>query len=322
MPVKKILWITWETQRRNRSIADAIGARYCEFAGIHRYPRLVRYLVGIGKTFRLLVAERPDTVIAQDPSVALALFVVLARPLFRYRAGIDMHNVGFALYTDLRILRWASRFIQRHADFVIAHNDPLRDRMAPRGGTLIALPDRIPDIPEPDELPALAGDFNVLFICTFSPDEPVVEVLEAFRGAARDLYVTGNYAGYPGRDLKAEYADAPNIHLMGRIPWNEYDAMLHAVDAAIVLTTRDDCLCCGCYEAVAVGKPLITTDTRALRGYFHKGAAYVDNTAASISAAVDHVAERHEQLVHEQRDLKNELIADWETRKQKLLDLL
>jgi hypothetical protein len=41
--MKKVLWITWESQRRNKEIADAIPASYIKMSDTLKKHRLVRY---------------------------------------------------------------------------------------------------------------------------------------------------------------------------------------------------------------------------------------------------------------------------------------
>jgi len=81
-----------------------------------------------------------------------------------------------------------------------------------------------------------------------------------------------------------------------------------------VLVNRDLTLLCGAYEAVAVGKPLITSDWPVLRNYFSSGTLYVDNTPESIRDGVQRVAQGREQLSREMQQLKHSLDRNWTER--------
>jgi glycosyltransferase involved in cell wall biosynthesis len=75
--------------------------------------------------------------------------------------------------------------------------------------------------------------------------------------------VTGNYrkAGI------VPPTDAPNVTFTGFLADPDYVALLGRADVVIVLTSDDDLLNCGAYEALALDKPLILSDTKAIREY-------------------------------------------------------
>jgi hypothetical protein len=91
------------------------------------------------------------------------------------------------------------------------------------------------------------------------------------------------------------------------------------VDGTIDLTTREDCLVCGAYESVGAVKPQILSDTRALRGYFHKGAVYAEHSVGSLRGAIGELRERAASLKEEARELKREKAAEWEILKTALM---
>lgn len=311
------IWITWEEQRRNKPIAEEVNAKFFQLSEIWKHSRYIRYLIGSWKTFRILKRENPDSVIVQNPSIVLATVAILLRPFFKYKLGTDTHNSGFCLESDFNSprLEKIGAWIQRNADFVIAHNDGLKAQVDSRGGDVIALPDKVPVIEKPDQLLELEGKLSFLFICTFSPDEPWQDVLTAFEDMPEyHVYVTGNYS-----KVGLQPGDVPaNIHLLGRIPWDEFDQMLYSADSIIDLTTRDNCLLCGAYEAVAAETPLILSNTDALRSYFRKGAQYATNNVCGIQRAVLDTDYEYDNLKTEIVELKKELADDWQQRVLKL----
>lgn len=314
---KKILWITWQDQRRNESMAREIGAQLVNLH-LNRYPRVIRILKGILSTVFLFHREKPETVIVQNPSFMLALTAVLCKSIFRYRIGIDTHNSGFGLYRDYKWLHSILLFIQTRADFIIAHNDELRRLMEKKCHRIVALPDPIPVIPETDRL-SLNGRHNVLFVCRFNDDEPYDEVIKAAKKLPNDIlvYISGNYKD------KINLGDVHiNVRLLEWIGWEEYNAYLWSVDAIMVLTKREHCLLCGAYEAVSVSKPLITSNTETLKGYFSSGSIYVRNDSNDIAAAILSSFERKTELETGIAQLKTQLIKDWHIRKTELLKLL
>jgi len=319
----QLLWLTWEDHRRSRSLARVLGAELHELTSTLGRPRLIRYGLNVYDTVRILGRRRPDTVICQCPSFVLALLMVLLRPVFGYRFGLDAHNGALAIEPDSPgLLRWLAGWLQRRADFVIVHNDAVEAFVKDRGGTVVALPDPLPGIAEvaPADFPR---PFNLLFVCTFKPDEPYLAVLEAARliDPGIGIYVTGDLRG------KIDPGTWPDhIVFCGRVPWERYDQLLRSVNGVIDLSTRERCLVCGAYEAVAAGKPMILSRTPTLMDYFARGAVFTDNTVGdsphSIRRAILDLRAREAELKAEVAILKRELAQDWNARLQRLLGVL
>jgi hypothetical protein len=317
------LWLTWEDHRRSRSLARVLGAELCELSERAR-PRLVRYAASVAATLAAVRRRRPATVICQYPSAVLALLALLVlRPVFGCRVGLDAHNGGLALEPgSSRLQRRFAGWLQRRADFVIVHNDAVAAAVRERGGTLVALPDPLPELATVQPVD-LGHPFNLLFVCTFKPDEPYLEVLEATRRIDPDIgiHVTGEPRG------KVDPAAWPqNVVFCGRVPWARYDQLLRSVNGVIDLTTRERCLLCGAYEAVAAGKPMILSRTSTLMDYFSRGALFTDNrahdSAHSIRRAILELRSREAQLKAEVAWLKGELEQKWNVRLAGLLTLL
>jgi hypothetical protein len=75
---------------------------------------------------------------------------------------------------------------------------------------------------------------------------------------------------------------------------------------------------CGAYEAVALGKPLVTSDTVALRNYFRMGTVYTKHDPQSLAAAVTYALAHRERLAAEMEMLRLELARDWKRRRDAL----
>jgi hypothetical protein len=303
-----------------------------ELTGTLGRPRLVRYFLNIAATIRLLRKRRPDTVICQVPSVVLALLMIVLRPMFGYRLGLDAHNVALAIEPDspglLRslagflLLRCLAGFLQRRADFVIVHNDAVEAFVKSRGGTLVSLPDPLPIIASVPSV-RLSRPFNLLFVCTFAGDEPYLAVLEAARLIDPEIgiYVTGDPRGKADPQAWPEH-----VVFCGRVTWERYDQLLCSVNGVMDLSIRERCLVCGAYEAVAAGKPMILSRTQTLMNYFARGAVFTDNTVSespySIRNAILELRRREAELKAEVAVLKDELAQDWHARLPRLLALL
>ncbi|RFA25153.1 hypothetical protein CAI21_19865 [Alkalilimnicola ehrlichii] len=163
--------------------------------------------------------------------------------------------------------------------------------------------------------------FKVLFICTWAADEPYLEVLKAAKRlpASVHIYVTGRSRG---RERALEDTVPDNVTLTGFVSEEEFIELLQTADAVVDLTTREDCLVCGAYEATAAEKPLLLSNTKALRSYFHKGALFTDNTAADIARQLLQLRNEHTRLMQEVAELKQDLSLNWQKYRTGILDLL
>lgn len=311
------VWFTWEDHRRSRELADAFGATYW-FRDV-RAPRAIRYLILSFSTLRALSRARPGVVFCQNPSIMLAALLACFRPVFGYCLVVDRHS-NFKLHVKdswqpkWRIFHLLSRYSVRRADITIVTNEYLKQLLESWGGRGYILPDKLPALPL-GEVIDLAGEKNFAFICTFSEDEPVDEVLAAFSAGdpGLHLYVTGNYRKSAKYSAIASAAPA-NVHFSGFLSERDYQSLLKSVDGLIVITTEEFTLNCGAYEGVALGRPLILGDTRTLRGYFSRGALYVRPEAVQIGQAVRQLVAEQEAMEGEIQQLKTELVEDWQRR--------
>jgi len=305
--MKKGIWISWETQRRNKGIASTLGWQLFEFDIIASPIR--RYVVSLYKTVTLIVREKPDFLAAQNPSIVLAVWVAVLKRYFGFLLILDAHNSGIRPRDGKsKSLMWIARWLQRKADITIVTNPELKKQVDRNGGRAICLPDRLPEAPI--SLPMrLDGAFSIAFICTFSGDEPFREVISAARLIPSNfvIYITGKYNG------KIDIDKIPkNVRLIGFLPEQAFWELLNSAHSIMDLTLREDCLLCGAYEGVAVGKPLILSNTRALRTYFNKGSVYVDPTAESIAQGISFAAENRIMLEKEIQELKIKIETEWQ----------
>jgi glycosyltransferase involved in cell wall biosynthesis len=197
------------------------------------------------------------------------------------------------------------------ADRTVVTNAGLADIVGRNGGRAFVLPDRIPAL-SPSGNAGPSGGRHVVFVCTFAPDEPFAEVVEAARvlGPAVTVHVTGNARRAPRQVVEG----APeNVRFTGFLPEEAYVDLLARADVVVDLTTREDCLVCGGYEAVALGRPLVTSDTRALRAHFSAGTVHSAPDRHALAAAIREALDDGARLGREMSALKPRLEADWES---------
>ena len=86
------LWITWETQRRNRSTSAALNADLLELdikGNIY-----IRYLKSFFSSIKKIISQKPKLLFVQNPSIVLAIFAILIGFLTKIKIIIDAHNAG------------------------------------------------------------------------------------------------------------------------------------------------------------------------------------------------------------------------------------
>ena len=311
------IWLTWEIQRRNRSLAAAVGATLHEM----RQPggRLGRYLSLIPRTFSLVRKARPDVVYYQNPSLVLAALLATMKALRLTRARLigDFHNAG----VHPPVARWLVPWIVRHSDLVIVSNANLEPQIRAMGGRTLSLPDPIPHFDVEASAPA-SDVFDVLFICSWAPDEPIVEVLEAARIVAqRQPGIVISITGRPRLEKVGWSGPVPeNVRLTGFLSEHDFERRLLASRVVLDLTTRADCMVCGAYEAVSAAVPMVLSDNPPTRAYFRKGALFTDNSGASIAAEILRAHDSHARMSVEVAELKVELLREEQAKLRELTD--
>jgi len=312
----RAVWITWENQRRNKTLSKELAVELHQLeANTHR---LLRYPLLIVRTFYTLLKTRPKIIFSQNPSIFLAMLVVLYGQVFRKTTVVDCHNAGIFPFDGK--YWWATRmsyYIFRNSSLIIVTNDALKLYVEEQGGQAFILPDPFPELKGNSSLP-LAGDLNFLLICSWAEDEPYEEVINAFSSLNKNwtLYITGNSKG---REKNISGVLPDNVSLTGYISDKEFDDLLCSCDCVIDLTTREDCLVCGAYEAVSAGKPLILSDTRTLKDYFQGAAIYTENTVEHIRSAVTGAAENLSVAAKQVVDYRNKQKIQWNEMRDDLI---
>jgi hypothetical protein len=329
-PAANRVWIAWEKQRRSLNLAGRLRARLflCldEDRGWRRYPLSIR------KTLAELKARRGGIVLAQNPSMVLAALACLFKKAFGYTLVVDRHSnfaylAGGKAGIKRRLSDLLSDYTLRHADLTLVTNAELRARVERAGGRGFVLPDPFPDLSASwdgrrTEPPRLAGaPREILFVSSWSFDEPIAETIEACRRMQGEIIVR-----ITGR-MKPEYArmvrEAPaNFIPTGFLSDREYFSLMAGCDAVMAVTQRAATLVCGGYEGVVMGKPLILGDSAALREYFDAGCVYTDGSAQDLENRFRRMMADLPALEEGIRELFARRSVEWEGRLADLEALL
>lgn len=307
---------------RSQGFIDALGltpiySSYLRPRDLVSAP--LKYAPQFIDTLRRLHRLRPEVVFVMNPPV----FAVAAVAAYAARTGaryvIDCHSGAF----ESRKWRWSlplQRSFGRRAAGVIVTN-PVHENLVKAwpGRALI-----VADPPPVDFPPPVAGGADertfVFVIATYGPDEAIPEVVEAARALPHVRFrISGNIARAPRSVLER---CPPNVQLTGFVPLETFWQHVRSASAILTLTRQENTILRGGWEAMFAGRPLITSDTAALRGYFARGARFVDTSVAGIRAGIEDVIAHQAKFQQGMEDLRREKRLTWNQQRAQLEALL
>ncbi len=302
------VWISWNEQRRNAGLAAAVNAKL--YMTDRDSPRWRRLITEFNESRKIIKRDKPSICFTMNPSIFSSWWLSLLAKVYRFRLVTDLHTPNIELKgVKKKIFQVFFNSGIRNSDVVIVTNDVYRQSILPLNPNIVIIPDPLPVLHMSQKD---AGNkyrrkdkkMQILFICSFDPDEPVNEVL-AIDPEIDDfeILVTGNW-----KKMFAVIPVAKNIHFMGFVPKDEYDKLLFSVDGIMVLTGGEGCLCCGAYEAFSAGKPVILSLTKTLQGFFGDAPIYAKNSSESILSALKKLKDEKEErakMVIRERDVLN-----------------
>lgn len=315
----RTVWIAWERHRRSEELINYLNIKSYLFRSSS--PRYIKYLILTIKTLYVLAITKPKILIVQNPSIVLSFLVCLLSKIFRFKVVVDSHNEGVVPFNyNNKIVNRIVAYIHKSADLTIVTNSNLAKVVVKNSGTPFVLPDKKPTPKVINDI-SLDGEFNYVFICTYSEDEPIGEVMDSvkFIDSNDKIYVTGNIKKAPQHLIQSK---SDNIVFTDYLSDGDYWGVLRAANCVIDLTYMKDCLVCGAYEALAVCTPLILTDTVVSRDTFKNGAIYVNNDAQSIGTAMQYVKKNYSSLKQQVQAASEAYSLNWDRGGQELKGIL
>jgi glycosyltransferase involved in cell wall biosynthesis len=315
--VSEGLFLSWAPfSRRTETLAEVFGLdlRFVSSPWPKRpLTAPLKYPVQSARTAGLLSRERPATLWVMGPPTPAVVLAWLHARRHRTPLVIDLHTVWFYA-ARWRLLRPLELPALRAARAAIVTNDALAARLRRWGAPAFVLPD---PPPRPAVDPAWTVEPGaVTVVATFSPDEPMDVLPEV---AARCPGLTFHVTGTPRGDLRSWPA---NLKPTGFLSDGDYWRRLATSQVVVVLTTRPDTLLSGGYEAMVLGRPLVTSDHAVLREYFGEAAVYAGDAAGGLAAAVTAAASREAELSVAIRELAARREAEWQRAATRLRALI
>jgi glycosyltransferase involved in cell wall biosynthesis len=305
------MWISWNTHRRTTGICAAWDVPLHIVRSERSGPW--RWIEQAAATLRVLHRQKPEILFVQNPSLALTTLAILARRLFAYYLVVDAHNEGIRPYDRPNgVVRWLTRRLLKGADTTIVTNPALAEDVKTAGGQPLILPDSLPVPPAYPVTADRAHDApDVVVIATFRRDEPISAILAAAATLPEVQFAfSGDAAGFRKTGIQL----SENVRLTGFLPDPAYWQLLAQATVICDLSLKPDCLVCGAYEGLAMGKPMVLSDNPPTREIFAPAAVLTDSTPAGIARAVRTALEERERLGANAREMREAYRARWETQ--------
>lgn len=310
-----VCWIAWERHQRSLSLTRELNIPFIEMD--RGGGRLIRYVANSFATLRVLLSKRYRTVYVQAPSVVLPHLVMLMSVLLRFRVVVDAHNaiIEGAEHAS-QPLRFLYRWVVRHADILIVTNSAVAARVRALGGRPGILPDPVPAFRGRSKSQTIVP--TAVVISTWAPDEPMAQIIRSAAAVTPELSLT--ITGRPRGRFADLARESDRIRLSGFVSEQDYVDLLRTARVIVDLTTRKDCLVCGAYEALAVGRPLVVSDSEALRELLREGALYSKNDPQSIASAINLASASHTQWADRCAARRESYIVEWKQAANALLE--
>jgi glycosyltransferase involved in cell wall biosynthesis len=279
-----ISWIA--AHRRSSELATAFGLTSHFVRGTSDVLPF-RYVQQWRSTREILLREKPEAVMVMQPP-----------PFALYAAAWYCRRTGATLVGDLHTgafidpkWRWSVRSVMallKRYGFAVVPNAELATWCREAGVDAYVCAAMIrPAATDTSRLDVT----RVLVPLTYSFDEPVDEILQA---AVATPHLRWTLTGKAPDTVKR--AAPSNVEFSGFVSSEEYLRLRDEAALMVALTTAESTMQSVGFEALAAGKPLVTSPTRVLVDYFGESARYADANAASIAKKVDEAIRDAERL--------------------------
>lgn len=319
---QKRVFITWaEQDSRAKSLAYHLEAKNYFIHSLNintKFFAPLKYIINTFVTLNLLNKEDPDVIFVVNPPVFAVLIIWIYCIFYNCTYIVDTHSVAFTA-KRWSIFLWLYRFLSKRALINILHNKTLEQKVANWGAPTANIGEVIYQMKTGKTYPFRKG-FNIVFVSIYAEDEPLEEVIEAARKILSvNFYITGSLARAPKNIIN----EAPeNVIFTDFLSDERYKALLKGSDIVVSLTKNDFTMQNGAYEALTLGRPIITSNWPVLHNTYYKGSICIDNTSTSLISAINRIKHNHSRYIKEIKELKAELQSSWERKFSKLLELL
>lgn len=313
MKSKKSVFIVWkEYQRRVEVFAPILGAEayyfYFPWESKSILFKAFSYFLKAVNTLKCLFQNKPDLVFVQFPP-APALYCAA---FYSWLTGCEYVSDCHIGETNANWLDWIYVKELLAGGDVVVHNEYLvgqietnikvkpfviRDGVAKRRSTEIGMNSLLRSL-------GLSPGAYVIFPCSFSADEPLLEVIEAARLLPETKFVMTWYLEKLPKNLRDILP--PNVILTGFLPVRDFNHLFANAGVALVLTKHEAVQLSGMQEAMAFEVPAVVTDLKTTRFLYRDHPIYVDNTSGSIAHGISRAFQNRSELKTRMKRLRIE----------------
>ena len=323
---KKSIFVAWtQVSRRSAELAKNFNAEYYRLERVD-YPLyyvLFKLFINSVRTFFKLLRIRPSIIFTFQAHPFVTCVATFYKVFTGAKVVPDLHTAAYTNYDrfPINILNF---FLWQNSDIVLVHNqcsyEFLCERYKSLKQKLFVLEDPLPEFSRFDEYLTSQWEKPMLtcvLVSRFSADEPIVSFLEAVREIKGvHFYITGDYKK---ANFSIEKYLSDNITLTGFLSDEHYISLLHSVDFVVALTRRELTLLSGGYEALSMEKPLVVSNTVALRKYYRNSVVYTSNNSNDIAKAINEITTNLSKYRKLSAQLKRKKRKEWQEKQKELI---
>jgi glycosyltransferase involved in cell wall biosynthesis len=334
---KKILVVAWAHHSlRSKKIADSLNAKLFikGYRSRAKILSILKYIKLSINTLNVLNKEKPDIIICQLPPLFLAFSILLYKFLtFSNKPDIilDLHTAAFC--KPWSYFGYMNKYLYKKAlQLIVTNRQLLNDIDNKYRNKVLVLEDAILDrsvtkiennISSSSSSSSSSNlnhnndnkPFKIGVICSFAEDEPISEIIATTKLIPDvEFFLSGDYNRINKKINIHNAFTIQNLHFTGFLEYSKFIKIMSSMDAIMVLTKRNKTLLSGCYEAVMLEKPLITSNFDVLQESFNKGTVFADNSVGQIVNAIIKVQNNYMELEEEIKYLKEEKNYEWNTK--------
>jgi glycosyltransferase involved in cell wall biosynthesis len=330
---KKILVVAWAHHSpRSKKIADSLNAKLFikGYRSRAEILSIIKYIKLSINTLNVLNKEKPDVIICQLPPLFLAYSVLLYKSLTispKPDIILDLHTAAFC--KPWSYFGFMNRYLYKKAlQLIVTNRQLLSDMDYKYKNKVLILEDAILDTSITKIENNISSSysshlnhnndnkrFKIGVICSFAEDEPISEIIATTKLIPDvEFFLSGDYNRINKKINIHNAFTIQNLHFTGFLEYSKFIKIMSSMDAIMVLTKRNKTLLSGCYEAVMLEKPLITSNFEVLQESFNKGTVFVDNSVQQIVNALIKVQNNYTKLEEEIKNLKEEKNYEWNTK--------
>jgi glycosyltransferase involved in cell wall biosynthesis len=303
------IFISWiPSSTRSQLLANEFNAKafYVKYlAKKNLFHTFARYFIAMFHTVFILYKTKPKFVFVMNLPVFLPMVVYLYT-----RINTDAHYIIDSHSTMFNRTIWKKfipvmKIVYRKSFLNIAHTDYDAKTFESWGVKTAVMYNDFCSYASYEKA-QLHTDNNIVVIASYSPDEPIHEIILAAEELQNiHFYITGSAESAKRFGI----GKVPkNVTLTGFLPVEEFIGLLKSADAALILVNTDNTMQAGAWEALSCETPIIITDWPLLKTAFPMGAVYVKNSKTGIQDGVTRLFKNKNQLKDEIIRLKGEKI--------------